>query len=265
MKPDQITTEKFLPVLREIKEDENIKAVVLRVNSPGGSVQPAEQIRKEIELIGETRPVIVSYGTVAASGGYWISAGADKIFCNNNTLTGSIGVFSMIPTFGNTLKKIAHINPVSITSHPHADMLSMMRKLDKQEVTAMQAQVELIYEKFIKIVSQGREMSIEDVDKVGQGRVWCGIDAINIHLVDEIGGIKDALDYAAVAADLSDYRIVEYPTVKNPLQKAMESVNSTAKALETMSEPEKIIYNIYDNIKANGGIFARMPFNLIID
>lgn len=247
---DGITAAKYLPILKDIKNDTLIKALVLRVNSPGGSVQPAEQIRKELELIGETRPVIVSYGTVAASGGYWISAGADKIFTNKTTLTGSIGVFSMIPSFEKTVKNIAHVNPVTIKSHEHADMMTLMRKLDKTEVEAMQAQVELIYNKFLNVVSEGRDLSVRDVDNIAQGRVWCGNEAIGIKLVDEIGGIKEALEYAVTAANLTNYKLVEYPSVKSPIQKAMESLKT----------PEARIEEIYSKIQAGNGIFARLPY-----
>ena len=133
---DGITAQKFQPIIRDIRSDSSIKAVVLRVNSPGGAVQPAEIIRTELELLQQEKPLIVSYGTMAASGGYWISAGADKIYSNNSTLTGSIGVFSMIPSFEKTFKDIAHINPVTVRSHSHADMYSPSRRLDSRETEA---------------------------------------------------------------------------------------------------------------------------------
>lgn len=255
-----ITAQTFVPIIKDIRKDSTIKAVVLRVNSPGGSVQPAEIIRTELELLQQEKPIIVSYGTMAASGGYWISAGADKIFSNNSTLTGSIGVFSMIPSFENTLKDIAHVNPVTIRSHRHADMYSLTRSLDKQETDATQEQIEMIYDRFISIVSEGRGISPERVDEIAQGRVWCGNEALGINLVNEIGGIKEALDYAAISAGLENYRIMEYPAVKTNLDKLTENLNNVQTTVQAVSSPEEIIESVYKSLKAESGIYARMPY-----
>ena len=255
-----ITADKFQPIIRDIHADSSVKAVVLRVNSPGGSVQPAEIIRTELELLQQDKPLIVSYGTMAASGGYWISAGADKIYSNNTTLTGSIGVFSMLPSMEKTFKEIAHVNPVTIRSHRHADMGSMTRKLDRQEVAAFQAQVEMIYDHFINIVAEGRGLTPERVDEIAQGRVWCGNEALGIDLVNEIGGIKDALDYAAVAAGLDSYRIEAWPKAKNSLDKLMEGLNSASTAMETFSDPEQLMESLFQSVKAEKGIYARVPY-----
>ena len=255
-----ITADKFQPIIRDIRADSSVKAVVLRVNSPGGSVQPAEIIRTELELLQQDKPLIVSYGTMAASGGYWISAGADKIYSNNTTLTGSIGVFSMLPSMEKTFKEIAHVNPVTIRSHRHADMGSMTRKLDRQEVAAFQDQVEMIYDHFINIVAEGRGLTPERVDEIAQGRVWCGNEALGIDLGNEIGGIKDALDYAAVAAGLDSYRIEAWPKAKNSLDKLMEGLNSTSTAMETFSDPEQLMESLFQSVKAEKGIYARVPY-----
>ena len=255
-----ITADKFQPIIRDIRADSSVKAVVLRVHSPGGSVQPAELIRTELELLQQDKPRIVYYGTMAASGGYWISAGADKIYSNNTTLTGSIGVFSMLPSMEKTFKEIAHVNPVTIRSHRHADMGSMTRKLDRQEVAAFQAQVEMIYDHFINIVAEGRGLTPERVDEIAQGRVWCGNEALGIDLVNEIGGIKDALDYAAVAAGLDSYRIEAWPKAKNSLDKLMEGLNSASTAMETFSDPEQLMESLFQSVKAEKGIYARVPY-----
>ena len=255
-----ITADKFQPIIRDIRADSSVKAVVLRVNSPGGSVQPAEIIRTELELLQQDKPRIGSYGTMAASGGYWISAGADKIYSNNTTLTGSIGVFSMLPSMEKTFKEIAHVYPVTIRSHRHADMGSMTRKLDRQEVAAFQAQVEMIYDHFINIVAEGRGLTPERVDEIAQGRVWCGNEALGIDLVNEIGGIKDALDYAAVAAGLDSYRIEAWPKAKNSLDKLMEGLNSASTAMETFSDPEQLMESLFQSVKAEKGIYARVPY-----
>ena len=257
---DGITEEKFQPIIRDLRADSSVKAVVLRVNSPGGSVQPAEIIRTELELLQEEKPLIVSYGTMAASGGYWISAGADKIYSNSTTLTGSIGVFSMLPSLEKTFKDIARVNPVTVRSHAHADMGSMTRKLDRQETAAFQEQVEMIYDHFISLVAEGRGMTPARVDEIAQGRVWCGSEALGIGLVNEIGGLKDALDYAAVSADLKDYRIEAWPKVKNSLEKLMEGFGSASTAVESFSDPEKFMETLFKSIKAEKGIYARVPY-----
>ena len=257
---DGITEDKFQPIIRDIRADSSIKAVVLRVNSPGGSVQPAEIIRTELELLQQEKPLIVSYGTMAASGGYWISAGADKIYSNSTTLTGSIGVFSMIPSLEKTFKDIAHVNPVTVRSHRHADMGSMTRSLDREETAAFQEQVEMIYDHFINIVAEGRGLTPERVDEIAQGRVWCGSEALGIDLVNEIGGLKDALDYAAVSAGLEDYRIEAYPKVKNSLDKLMEGLNSAETAIGAFSDPEQLMQSLFESVKAEKGIHARVPY-----
>lgn len=256
-----ITADKFQPMIRDIRADSSIKAVVLRVNSPGGSVQPAEIIRTELELLQQVKPLIVSYGTMAASGGYWISAGADKIYSNNTTLTGSIGVFSMIPSLEKTFKDIAHVNPVTVRSHRHADMGSMTRSLDSQETEAMQEQVEMIYTHFIDIVAEGRGLTPARVDEIAQGRVWCGNEALGIDLVNEIGGLNDAVDYAAISAGLDDYRIESWPKAENKLDKLMQSFSSAGAAVETMtSDPEQLMQKFMNSIKTEKGIYARMPY-----
>lgn len=257
---DGITASKFQPIIRDLRNDSTVKAVVLRVNSPGGAVQPAEIIRTELALLQKDKPLIVSYGTMAASGGYWISAGADKIFSNNSTLTGSIGVFSMIPSLEKTFKDIAHVNPVTVKSHRHADMYSVTRPLDRQETEATQEQIEMIYNKFISIVSEGRGLTPERVDEIAQGRVWCGNEALGIKLVSEIGGIQDAIDYAAISANLDKYRIVEYPVVKNNVEKLMENLNSAGETAGMLSDPEQLMEYMYKSIKAETGIYALMPY-----
>lgn len=256
-----ITYQSLVPEIENIRKDESVKAVVLRVNSPGGSVQPAEIIRTELELLQAEKPLIVSYGTMAASGGYWISAGADKIYSNNSTLTGSIGVFSMIPSGEKVLREKLHVNPVTVKSHKHADMYSIMRALDNREVEVAQAQIETIYDRFVSIVAEGRGMTPADVDAIAQGRVWCGNEAIGIGLVNEIGGIKDAVEYAAIAAGVSDYRLVEYPVVKNSMTKLMEQLNGAAALASSFSaNPEEAFMAMYKQALPEPGVYARLPY-----
>lgn len=211
-----IVGSKLANTLRKVREDKKVKAVVFRVNSPGGSAQAAEAIRHELQLLRAEKPVISSYGDYAASGGYWISAESDYIFTDNNTITGSIGVFGLIPSVGNAIRKNLKVNIETVGTSSHTDMMSGMRKLTDDEVAYVQKQIEKIYDDFTSLVSNGRGISKDSVDAIGQGRVWSGVDALAIGLADRKGGLQDAIDYAAEKAGLSkkDYRISRYPVVK---------------------------------------------------
>ena len=176
----QVAGDRFADIIADVRRDSSIKAVVLRVNSPGGSVLASEKIKAELDLLQERVPVIASYGDYAASGGYWISANCDKIYSDATTLTGSIGVFSMIPDIGGTVKNKLHVNITSVNSNEHADMLGMFRALTPKELDYMQASVEKIYGKFTEIVSEGRDMPVARVDELAQGRVWTGAEALEI-------------------------------------------------------------------------------------
>ncbi len=261
---------KFAAEVEKVRADSTIKAVVFRVNSPGGSVQASQFVRREMELLRQTKPVIASYGDYAASGGYWISAECDKIFCDNTTLTGSIGVFAMVPNLGGAAKKTLKVNVQSISSHPHGDMMGGMRSLDAEEQAYMQNSIENVYDEFLGIVSGGRNMAKEAVDDIAQGRVWCGCDAFGIGLADEKGGLVDAIAYAATAAGLENYKLVECPAPKTTMERFMEMFGeSSAKAMfgikgqgskwdETLSQMEKA-YGFLRNSDA-AVMYARMPF-----
>ena len=235
--------------LAEIRKDESIKAVVLRVNSPGGAAQGAEMINRELGLLKAEKPVIASYGDYAASGGYWISARADKIFCDKSTLTGSIGVFSMIPSFGKALRNKAGVNIVAVNSNKHSDIYSMMRPLDANETKYMEDAIEKVYTDFTSIVAEGRGMSVEAVDSLGQGRVWAGSDALEAGLVDECGGLVDAIRYAEQIAGFDEgyCKIVEYPAVKTTYEKLMEGFGNAKAAVKAMTSSGKISKKVKDN------------------
>lgn len=208
---DIIVGRDLASTLAKVRNDDNIKAVVFRVNSPGGSVVASELIKRELDLLRAKKPVVASYGDYAASGGYWISAEADRIFTDRTTLTGSIGCFSMIPNVGGAFHKIARVNIATVGSSKHSDMMAGMRQLDEAEVEFLQNQVEEIYDRFTTIVSNGRKMSKDSVDNIAQGRVWAGSDALDINLTDEVGGLKDAIAYAAGLIGVDNYGLVEYP------------------------------------------------------
>ena len=254
---EEVAGDRFAKVIADVREDDDVKAVVLRVNSPGGSVLASEKIKAEIKLIQEKGiPVIASYGDYAASGGYWISAGCDHIISNATTLTGSIGVFSMIPDISGTLKDKLHVNLTPVNSNKHADMLGMTRPLTADEVDYMQASVERIYTKFTELVAEGREMTVADVDAIAQGRVWAGSDALKIGLVDEIGTIEDAIRYAALSIEgvesLNDVQVAEYPKPQTALEAIMESLMGGE--------------NIFAELPfERGKVYARIPYDITIE
>ena len=216
-----IAGEKFSREIAKVRADSTVKAVVFRVNSPGGEVVAADMIRREIELLKKDKPVIASYGAYAASGGYLISAGADRIIADNASITGSIGVFGMSVGYGEALKKKLHINTFAVGTNDHSDMGTGLRTLNGEELVWHQKSVDKIYDDFISTVSVGRGMDKEAVDAIAQGRVWSGKDALSIGLVDERGTLLDAIHCAAEAAGLKKYRIEAYPEKKKLLEKLM--------------------------------------------
>ncbi len=265
----QVAGDRFAKIISDVRKDSTVKAVVLRVNSPGGSVLASEKIKGEIELIKANGvPVIASYGDYAASGGYWISANCDKIYANATTLTGSIGVFSMIPDISGTLKDKVHVNITPVNSNRHGDMYNMMRPLDKAELDYMQASVERIYEKFTGLVAEGRDMNVADVDNIAQGRVWTGAEALGIGLVDEIGTIEDAINFAVVCADgvsgMDDVQIVEYPKPLTTFDILLESFGGSENAFS--GTPLEGVANAFMDWTAteSGKVYARMPYEVSI-
>lgn len=208
--PGTIGGESTADLLRQARYDSAIKAVVLRVDSPGGSMFAAEQILREVQALRKAgKPVVVSMSTYAASGGYYISAGANQIFASPTTLTGSIGVFSVIPTFQRTLEKIG-VSVDGLGTTPLAGDMRVDRALSPATKQILQSSVNHAYAEFLRRVSDGRKKSVEDVDKIAQGRVWAGTDAQRIGLVDHLGGLKDATDAAAKLAQLSSEYDVDY-------------------------------------------------------
>ena len=269
----QVAGEYLSRQIAKVRADSTVKAVVFRVNSPGGSVLASEQIKSEIDLMKKDKPVVASYGEYAASGGYWISNNCDKIFSDPVTLTGSIGVFSMIPDLGNTIKDLVHINMVSVTSNKHTDMYSGMRPLDKDELDYMQASVESIYDRFVSTVSEGRGLESDFVDSIAQGRVWAGTDALKIGLVDELGTLEDALKWAAAAggdADLAAWNIAEYPKPQSQMEMMMEMLGQKTNPENILADTPfgdaaGVLLDWYGRVKDNPAdvTFARLPY--IID
>ena len=261
----EVAGDRFAGIISSVRADSTVKAVVLRVASPGGSVAASEKIRTEIDLLRKVKPVIASYGNYAASGGYWISNSCDKIFSDKSTLTGSIGVFSMIPDFSGTAEKVFHVGVTNVGSSRHSDMYSLTRPLDAEETAYMQRSVDDIYEAFLENVSAGRGMDKAEIDEIAQGRVWTGSDALKIGLVDEIGTLADAVRYAAIAAgdaesDLSTWNIAAYPKPMTTLDIILENLTGSTDALAgTPFESVGRAFRSWD-ATSTGKVYARMPY-----
>ena len=276
--PNNISGDRFASIISKVRADSTVKAVVLRVNSPGGTVLAASKIKEEIDLTRAVKPVIASYGDYAASGGYWISNSCDHIFSDATTLTGSIGCFSAIPEFGKTVKDIAHVNITPVKTHKHSDMLSLMRPFDAEETAWMQEYVDDIYTRFVNIVAEGGDMTYEAVDEIAQGRVWTGADALKLGLVDELGTLEDAITYAASMGgnpDVSSWNVVGYPkplTMMEQIMMQLGGKNNTEEAVTNILKGtplESVAKNLLDWqktwTKGNGQlVFARLPFEFEI-
>ena len=265
---EQVAGDRFAKIIADVRADKDVKAVVLRVNSPGGSVMASEKIKAELDLLRENVPVIASYGDYAASGGYWISANSDYIFANATTLTGSIGVFSMIPDIGGVIKNKLHVTVTPVKSNEHADMMGLMRPLTPKEEAYMQASVERIYDQFTSLVAAGREMTVEEVDAIAQGRVWTGAEALEIGLVDEIGTLEDAIEYAAMSIEgvtsVSDVQIAAYPKPLTTIEMLLEAFGGTESVFAgTPLESVEKAFLGWDGSQA-GKVYARIPYEISI-
>lgn len=262
-----ISSERISKAIRDARLDKDIKAVVLRVNSPGGSALASDVIWREVMLTKKEKPVVVSMGDLAASGGYYISCAADKIFAQPNTITGSIGVFGVIPFTGKMLENKVGLTFDRVTTNEHA-VLSTNKKLTDYEYQIIQEGVDDIYDDFITKVAEGRKISKPMVDSIGQGRVWAGSDAIKIGLVDELGGFNDALYAAAEMANIEreDIHFKMLPELKN--EKLFEFLESMEEIDEMENnEDEKSLVKIFKSYEKHlrsldrmNGIQARLPY-----
>ncbi|NEQ13350.1 MAG: signal peptide peptidase SppA [Moorea sp. SIO3E2] len=270
---EQVGGERFAKQLRELRLDKDIKAVVLRVNSPGGSATASEIIQREVRLIREEKPVIVSMGNVAASGGYWISTYSDRIFAEPNTITGSIGVFGVLFN----IQELANNNGLTwdiVQTGSLADIQSTVRPKTDQELAIYQTMVNQIYDQFIDKVAESRKLPKGKVKDIAQGRVWSGIDAKEIGLVDEIGGINDAIKYAAQQAKLKDdWKVEEYPKIPSFEERILETLTNDVRVTSRqLPEPlttellklkeDLAILTTFNDPK---GIYSILPFNWRVD
>ena len=266
---EAIYSENLSKTIRKAREDENVKAVVLRVNSPGGSAVASAVIGRELDLTKEVKPVIVSMGNYAASGGYWISANADYIFADPTTLTGSIGVFGTFPNAKGFLNDKVGLTFDVAKTNENADFGSVAEPLTEFQYSKLQEMVVRTYDDFTSRVAQGRGLQQTYVDSIGQGRVWAGADAIGLGLVDQLGDMEDAIAYAAEKANLgNDYKATEWPKQKDFFTRMMESMNEKDKIDIAMKQKLGVYYNYLqglENLQKNTGIQARLPFDMIIE
>ncbi len=261
-----IGSETTAKAIKEAREDEKVKAIVLRVNSPGGSALASDVIWRETTLAKAEKPLVISMGDLAASGGYYIACAADTIVANPTTITGSIGVFGLIPNLQHFYKNKLGITIDTVNTSKHADFGGMHRRLTSFERAKIQDHVEDIYATFISHVAEGRNMSTAAVDDIGQGRVWTGYDAKRLGLVDVLGGLETAIDIAAHLAKLDDYRIVSLPQKEDPLESFIKEItggetNYIAKYFGVNSKYIKPIESLLKGEK----IQTRMPFILEIN
>ena len=253
-----------MDAIRKARNSSSVKAIVMRVNSPGGSALISDLIWKEIELAKTQKPVVVSYGRYAASGGYYISCGANKIYSEPTTLTGSIGVFALIPNLQKFFDNKLGISFDGVKTGKYSDFITTSRPLTFSEKAILQKQVNHVYETFVNYVVDGRNMSFEEVDAIGQGRVWSGIQAKALGLVDELGGLEDAIVSASQLAEIDKYRIIEYPKVKEPFEELLETLQEDL-SVKIFSEDVENVFSYYDKVlkivKSNE-VQARLPFEI---
>lgn len=259
----QIGGDKLSRELRQLRLDDKVKAVVLRVNSPGGSALASENIWREVDLTKKVKPVIVSMGDYAASGGYYISAAADSIFADPTTLTGSIGVFGMIPNFQKLFNEKLGVHFDAVKTAKFADMdVDMDRPLTEEEKTIIQGGVNKIYQVFMKRVADGRKLDVAYVDSIGQGRVWTGKQAVDLKLVDRIATLDEAVKAAAKKAKLDNYRVSEYPRMKDPFSSILSTSKEKIKMWMLEDELGDYVkyYSELKKVSKQSGIQARIPY-----
>jgi len=266
-KDDNIGAASLSKTIMEARKDKKIKAIVLRVNSPGGSALASEIIWREVVLAKKEKPVIVSMGDLAASGGYYIACAADTILANPNTLTGSIGVFGVLWNVQELMSEKIGITFDKVNTNRYSDIYSSTKTMEKEERAYIQNSVEDVYATFIEHVADGRGMTTGQVDSIGQGRVWSGTNAIEIGLIDKLGGLEDAIDIAAEKAELDYYRVVSLPKQKEPFEKIMEELGGNVRINLFGNDNNEFsrFYKYYQSLSNMKGVQARMPFEIEIN
>ena len=262
----QIVGEKMIKDLQDLREDDDVKAVVIRVNSPGGSAFASEQIWREVCLLKEKKPVVVSMGGMAASGGYYISCAANRIFAEPTTLTGSIGIFGMIPDVSELMTEKIGLKFDVVKTNEMSDIGTMARPFNEAESAQMQKMINRGYDLFTKRVADGRGMAQDSVKLIAEGRVWTGEQGLNIGLVDELGNLDDAVAHAAELAKVEKFRAVGYPAPDNPFDQLLNQTKGgylDSELRELLGEGYAV-YSLVRNVKDADRIQARMPFEMNI-
>jgi len=264
---ESIGSEKISQTIRKARLDKNVKAIVLRVNSPGGDALASDVIWREMVLAKQVKPVVVSMGDVAASGGYYIACAASKIIASPNTITGSIGVFGIVPNMQKFFNNKLGITFDEVKTNAYADYISGIRPMTETERGFLTKDIETIYSTFISHVAEGRGMTVAQVDSIGQGRVWSGTDAKRIGLIDDFGGLDFAVKEAAKLAKLEKYRITELPEQKDPFTMIMEEFGNDGSSRIMKAElGENYVYlNYIREISKMKGVQARLPFQISIE
>jgi protease-4 len=261
---DNVGGNRFAEIIRKQRLDTTVKAIVLRVNSPGGSAVASDIMWQELALAAKIKPVVVSMGNVAASGGYFISAPATRIYASPTTISGSIGVFGLLPNAGDLLEKKLGLSTETVNTNKNSDFPSVYRPMNIYEKEVMQRSIENIYSDFVSKVAKGRKMSFESVDSIGQGRVWSGTSAIRVGLVDETGGLNDAIKGAAGLANLDNYSLRELPVSEDPYTRLIEQLGGEIKARIMKNElgESARYFKMVEEVRELSGIQARLPYFL---
>ena len=264
---DQISPQSHSKLIRELKEDDNIKAVVLRVNSPGGSALASDMIWHELEQLKKVKPLIVSMGDVAASGGYYISCNADKIFASNNTITGSIGVFGLFFKMEDLFKNKLKLHFDEINTNNFSNFGNLNRLFNNEEKEILGRLIDATYNTFLERVSDGRKKKKQDIHEIAQGRIWSGKEAKKGGLVDEIGNLNDAIKYAAKVVKLESYQVIEYPKKKDLFQILIEEFETNYKTYDNIHSFVKTLEaeKIERLIKNQQGIQTKLPIHININ
>lgn len=252
----------YADVIRKARLDTSVKAIVLRVDSPGGSAAASDILWRELDLAAKVKPVVISMGNYAASGGYYISAPGTKIYADPMTISGSIGVFGLIPDVSKLFEQKLGLTTEIVNTNKNSDFPSIYRPMNSYEKELMQMNIEKIYNDFVSKVASGRKMSSESVDSIGQGRVWSGTSALKIGLVDEIGGLKDAIKGAANLAGIESYSIRELPVIEDPYTRILSQLGGEVKTSILKNELGESVkyYNMVQEIKEMSGIQVRLPY-----
>lgn len=264
-----IASADYIKLIRKARLDKTIKAIVFRVNSGGGSALASETILRELSLAKKEKPVVVSFGDVAASGGYYISCAADSIFSSPVTITGSIGVFGIIPNMQGFFKNKLGVTFDGVKTAPYADLGVLYRPMNDGEKKIVQQSIDEIYLSFKQRVSEGRKKTIEYVDSIAQGRVWSGEKAIELGLVDKFGGLQDAVECAARMAKLTDYKLREYPEAQNVFDRLFGKTDNTLRNGAIRNELGEEQYKIYNELRRvkqmTNSAQTRLPFEFVVD